>query len=674
MKKKQYENVYQFKVTLKNIKPPIWRRIQVPETYSFWDLHVAIQSAMCWMDYHLHEFTVADPKSGKWVRIGLPDAEFESMDTILPEDKQCIADWFFVGGKPATYMYDFGDDWVHTMKLEKIIPREKAFDYPRCTGGKRACPPEDCGGPWGYMELLEVLANPEGEEYEEMLEWVGEDFDPERFHRDAVFFSDPAKRWRQAYPAAGAITSGQKKTVMAEGGGEEREDLPELDLLDRIRSQPASLANFEEELEALLPYSILTSAAKVDIALKKQGEGEMTPEEVEKVIREQTDLHPLHPFLFEICQSYAIARMDELEILGYTALTMLKSERMMALSPEGYAEEIPDAFKGLQELVEKNEELLTVFPYLEEGGDHLVNHFLIEDILTCELEIKEEELRLVLERGEQIVPILIAACRDMMSEMDGDSLPVEFDYLLRLIGHFKPIEALPALMLALEECCGQPLHETVLALAKLGSDYPEEVSAELRDLAGNVEYGESRLAAIETIGILGGFPGNTEFLREALEKLDPNDPDYIDMFIFLIQALASSGHDKKVEMISAALEKHRPFFTPGGWAFFDDFVGNQSFSLSCRLEDLLEEDICDLRELELDDEVHDRRATMTQAREEALEEAEEDQLPDLPWVEEQLRTGGDEPCPCGSGVTLKKCCLPRLEELRDILMDAEKIE
>ena len=193
MKKSEYQYVHQFKVTLKGIRPPIWRRIQVPETYSFWDLHVAIQDAMGWEDYHMHEFSVPDPKGGNPVRIGTPDREFTFYGKILPEGKQVISDYFSMDNRSAEYVYDFGDDWLHVVKLEKILPVEEGVDYPRCVGGKRACPPEDCGGAWGYEHLLEVLCDPRDEEYGELLEWVGEDFDPESFHPDMVCFRDKGK-------------------------------------------------------------------------------------------------------------------------------------------------------------------------------------------------------------------------------------------------------------------------------------------------------------------------------------------------------------------------------------------------------------------------------------------------------------------------------------------------
>ena len=190
--KKEFEKVYQFKITLKRSKPPIWRRIQVPETYTFWDLHVAIQDVMGWEDYHLHEFEIMDPTTKRIVRIGFPDNEF-GME-ILPGWKQKISDYFTLENKKSNYTYDFGDDWEHIVLLEKILPCEKNIKYPRCIDGKRACPPEDCGGIWGYEELLEAIKDPNHEQHKEMKEWIGKDFDPEYFNPSKINFDDPEKR------------------------------------------------------------------------------------------------------------------------------------------------------------------------------------------------------------------------------------------------------------------------------------------------------------------------------------------------------------------------------------------------------------------------------------------------------------------------------------------------
>ena len=195
--KKKYNQVFQFKITLKGIKPPIWRRIQVPETYTFWDLHVAIQDAMGWDDYHLHEFELVNPLTGLKQSIGSPDKEFDR--EVFSELKQNLVDFFSMENRSAVYTYDFGDNWEHKIQLEKILPREEGVTYPICIKGKRACPPEDCGGIWGYAELLEILGNPNHEEYEEMLEWLGGEFDPEHFDVEEISFGDPEKRRKMGF-------------------------------------------------------------------------------------------------------------------------------------------------------------------------------------------------------------------------------------------------------------------------------------------------------------------------------------------------------------------------------------------------------------------------------------------------------------------------------------------
>ena len=174
-----FERVYQLKTMLKDSRPPIWRRIQIPETHTLWDLHVAIQDAMGWEDYHLHEFRVTNPDG--WEKISIKPPEWD----------QKVSYWFNLENSHLNYVYDFGDYWDHKVEVEKLLPREEGVDYPICIKGKRNCPPEDCGGLGGYEELLEILQDPSHEEYEEMKEWVEEDFDPEHFNPEEVVFSDP---------------------------------------------------------------------------------------------------------------------------------------------------------------------------------------------------------------------------------------------------------------------------------------------------------------------------------------------------------------------------------------------------------------------------------------------------------------------------------------------------
>ncbi len=190
--------VFQFKVTLLGIRPPIWRRIQVPCACTFWDLHVAIQDAMGWEDAHLHEFTLRHPRSRNEERIGIPGDEFDEGPGCHPGWGVPLASRFTRVGQKARYTYDFGDGWDHEVLLEAVWPAEKGATYPRCIGGERACPPEDCGGPYGYLELLEAIGDPHHERHDELLEWIGGEFDPEAFDPAQVVFDDPNKRRRKA--------------------------------------------------------------------------------------------------------------------------------------------------------------------------------------------------------------------------------------------------------------------------------------------------------------------------------------------------------------------------------------------------------------------------------------------------------------------------------------------
>lgn len=193
---KKTKKVYQFKITLKGIKPPIWRRIQVPESYTFWDLHVAIQDAMGWMDSHLHHFEIINPMTGMKEEIGIPDEEGDMDIEIHAGWERTIAGYFTDDNSRAHYIYDYGDYWEHAIKLEKILNSERGVRYPRCSGGERACPPEDCGGVGGYEDFLEVIMDPKHEEYYETLEWAGDDFDPEHFNPAEVVFDNPKRRLR----------------------------------------------------------------------------------------------------------------------------------------------------------------------------------------------------------------------------------------------------------------------------------------------------------------------------------------------------------------------------------------------------------------------------------------------------------------------------------------------
>jgi len=185
----RFKNVYQFKITLKDSKPPIWRRIQVPESYSFWDLHVAIQDAMGWMDYHLHLFTIPSAGSPGYIEIGIPEG-----NEYLKSVQEKIKDYISLEHPKLTYRYDFGDDWVHSVVLEKILPREPQQEYPLCVAGRMACPPEDCGGIDEYYRSMDILKDPQNEEFDFIADWFGKDYDPKQFDPRKIVFDDPSER------------------------------------------------------------------------------------------------------------------------------------------------------------------------------------------------------------------------------------------------------------------------------------------------------------------------------------------------------------------------------------------------------------------------------------------------------------------------------------------------
>ncbi|HEX3779662.1 MAG TPA: plasmid pRiA4b ORF-3 family protein [Pseudonocardiaceae bacterium] len=172
--------IYQLKVGLRGAKPPIWRRIEVPADTSLARLHLIIQIAFGWDDSHLHayrtpygDFGVADAE------VGLFEEATVTLEQVAPGARSAIS-----------YVYDFGDDWEHSILVEKVLDQDGNVAYPRCVGGRRAAPPEDCGGIWGYTDLLEILAEPTHPEHEDRLEWLGldkgSDFDPASFDAAAT--------------------------------------------------------------------------------------------------------------------------------------------------------------------------------------------------------------------------------------------------------------------------------------------------------------------------------------------------------------------------------------------------------------------------------------------------------------------------------------------------------
>jgi hypothetical protein len=166
--------VYQLKIVLEGIRPQIWRRGVVPADIRLSHLHDVFQITMGWTDSHLHAFTIGE------LEYSMP---YEALDT---EDERRVRLSSLVtgAGTPFQYQYDCGDDWQHAVQVEKIRPAAPDTLVPSCLAGKRACPPEDCGGIPGYAQLLRILKSPRHPEYGEMRQWAGPRFDPDVFDQE----------------------------------------------------------------------------------------------------------------------------------------------------------------------------------------------------------------------------------------------------------------------------------------------------------------------------------------------------------------------------------------------------------------------------------------------------------------------------------------------------------
>ncbi|WP_088655827.1 plasmid pRiA4b ORF-3 family protein [Geofilum rhodophaeum] len=174
------KKVFQIQISLKGVKPRVWRRVLVPSDVLLSDFHRIIQMSMGWTDTHLHQFYIkgllyGSPMEDDLDDFGVEDYTGLKLNAFLKKEKDKLQ-----------YDYDFGDNWEHTVVLEKILPFDDKLQYPVCVAGRMSCPPEDCGGAWGYMDMLEVLKQPEHEEYKSYMEWMGGPFDPKEFDKGLV--------------------------------------------------------------------------------------------------------------------------------------------------------------------------------------------------------------------------------------------------------------------------------------------------------------------------------------------------------------------------------------------------------------------------------------------------------------------------------------------------------
>jgi hypothetical protein len=185
--------IARIKVTIQGIRPPIWRRLEVPSTISLADLSEVILAAFGWSNTHLHEFLAAER------RIGSPDpgdGQAATSPGLRDEARVTLGDLLATGLRRLSYTYDFGDEWKHSLLIEKLLAEDDTLTYPRCTAGRRAAPPEDCGGTFGYQDLLSALGDPDSPAHAELRDHYPF-FDPEEFDLAAAdrAVRNPASFW-----------------------------------------------------------------------------------------------------------------------------------------------------------------------------------------------------------------------------------------------------------------------------------------------------------------------------------------------------------------------------------------------------------------------------------------------------------------------------------------------
>lgn len=182
MIKGKMPKILQLKISLKGSNPRIWRRFLVEDSISFHRLHVIIQKVMGWENYHLYEFGVNNTQLGQ-IDLDALDSNPELEDS----EKIQLSEYINEKKQKISYLYDFGDNWEHLVVVEKILEKDNSQRYPICLDGERNGPPEDAGGTWGYSDKLKIRKNKNHPRYKELIvEWLGEDFDPEKFDLDEI--------------------------------------------------------------------------------------------------------------------------------------------------------------------------------------------------------------------------------------------------------------------------------------------------------------------------------------------------------------------------------------------------------------------------------------------------------------------------------------------------------
>ena len=202
----QDPNAVQVLVSLDNIDPPVWRQLIVPSSHSLRQLHLIIQAAFGWHDSHLHEFEIGGLRYGNGDIAN--DDKVEGDAWTFEEIEVALRDFSRELGLQFKYIYDFGDDWVHTIELENLVALGQLPKTATCVAGARACPPEDVGGVSGYEHFLEALADRDDPNHDDIRRWYGGPFDPDWFdldliNKDLTAAFRPSRKRRMRQPKGG---------------------------------------------------------------------------------------------------------------------------------------------------------------------------------------------------------------------------------------------------------------------------------------------------------------------------------------------------------------------------------------------------------------------------------------------------------------------------------------
>lgn len=455
---------------------------------------------------------------------------------------------------------------------------------------------------------------------------------------------------------------------MANPGADEEKANKLLDLISSIEAGEISAAEAAREFANIDAESTVASVVAANKAIEEYDNEEIELAEAEGLVHKQADLHPTAAPLFIACSLIANKKRDQLDLTGYIALSKIKNDRYLTeeVSKRAYDK---GAFSKLMEELEEKKELLQKDFYIENGaGSHLMNHFLVQDLADTESTLNRETVDMVLDRREEIEPILIGMLRDLLGPQLAIVPAQTLMYPLKILGYWKSLDALPLLIKALDFCVTEQLQELIMALVKLGSEHPAEVSKELIKVIEDPSHEDARFAAVETLGFLWSQENNLKFLTQSIGSLDREDPFFNGMFSFLAQSLLMTGQQEAAEGLSSVIEKDEGKLS-------ESLVERVGKGLEMfkpqdddRMQKLADEDIHRICCEPPESYAKNWRTTMTLRREKRLaEESSALKELEITRINELMKTARDELCPCGSKKEFQNCCLPKLEAQKKLI-------